>query len=164
MKLTFVSACRSDTTGISLFITSYIKKYQTFSKQTLPKRGFLLPHTYVLLEKTLIYYTHMTQTQQDPIFTFDTTDPAIVSISLSKTGKDIVQENTQSVLEELGENIDQSLRGAGYMYNISIDEEASQIRITSFEGSDAFNQEVFDLIAEELQFSDNLLRDQEDEE
>jgi hypothetical protein len=104
----------------------------------------------------------MTSETQNPIFTFDTTNPTLVSISLSETGKEIIGDNTESVLEDLIENIDQSLRGAGYIYDITSDIEAEQIYIKPFEGTDAFNQEVFDLIAEELQFSDSLLRDEEE--
>lgn len=103
----------------------------------------------------------MIQTHQDPIFTFDTADSSIVRISLSETGKDLARENIEGVLEDLMENIDQSLRGSGYIYNITLNKEELQIDITSFDSTESFNQEVFDLIAEELQFSDSLLRDEE---
>jgi hypothetical protein len=105
----------------------------------------------------------MTQEKIDPIFTFETSDPRVVLISLSQTGKDITNGDT-SALEDMAENIDQSLRGAGYMYDININTEEGTVTITPFEHIESFNQEVFDLIAEELQFTDNLLRGDSEED
>ncbi len=104
----------------------------------------------------------MTQETHNPLFTFDTTNREVVLLALSETGKDLVGGNMSSVFEDLAENIDQSLRNAGYIYNIEVDTEAEQISIKPFENVEPFNQEVFDIIAEELLFTDNLLRDDED--
>lgn len=104
----------------------------------------------------------MTQDKREPLFTFDTSNPQVISIFISQTGKDITDGDT-SVMEDLVENIDQSLRNAGYMYNITLDVSKDTVTITPYEHVESFNQEVFDLIAEELQFTDNLLRGDEED-
>lgn len=97
-----------------------------------------------------------------PIFLFETTNPKVVHISFSESGKEKVGSDSSSILEDLVENIDQSLRGAGYMYDLKLDLSQETIDIEPFEGIESFNQEVFDLISEELQFSDILIRDEDE--
>ena len=104
---------------------------------------------------------YMSQKHNDPIFIFNTSDASVVSIGLSTTGLDLVQDTT-SVFEDLLENLDLSLKNAGYMYNIDADITLGQITIKPFEDIVPFNQEVFDIIAEELQFTDNLIRSEEE--
>lgn len=101
----------------------------------------------------------MTKHAPEPVFSFETSDPKIVRISISKTGKDIIAQDIENIFTDLAENIDQSLRTAGYMYNIVADMKNHTMNITPFEDIESFNQEVFDIIAEELQFTDNLVRD-----
>jgi len=104
----------------------------------------------------------MTKENNNPLFTFDTTNPTIVTLSLSPEGREIAGENSSHIFDDLVENLDQSLRNAGYMYNIQANMADEQISIKPFENIEPFNQEVFDIIAEELLFTDNLLRGDED--
>lgn len=98
----------------------------------------------------------------DPIFLFETTDPKIVHIAISTFGKEKIGKESGHVLEDLVDNIDQNLRGAGYIYDVQLNLDTETIDIEPFEGIESFNQEVFDIISEELQFSDMLLRDEEE--
>lgn len=101
------------------------------------------------------------QKQSNPIFLFETSDPTVVHISISEYGQEKLNNNAEDILEDLVDNLDVSLRNAGYMYNITLDALAQTVDIAPYEGVEGFNQEVFDLIAEELQFSDTMVRGEE---
>lgn len=103
------------------------------------------------------------QEDTNTIFSFETSDPRVVSITLSTLGKDKVDEPA-SVFEDLLENLDQNLRTAGYIYNIQLTDDSDGIVIKPFEDEEEFNQEVFNLIAEELDFMDKLLNDDSEDE
>lgn len=100
----------------------------------------------------------------DPIFILETSDPKVVHIELSKTGRETIGDGTDDVIEDLAENIDQNFKSSGYIYNVCVGKDGETIDITPFEDEDDFSQEVFNIIAEELNFMDNLVSDVGDEE
>ncbi len=102
------------------------------------------------------------QEDANTIFSFETSDPTVVTIGLSPIGKDKV-DDAASVFEDLLENLDQNLRTSGYIYDIQLIDNDEGITIKPFEDGEEFNQEVFNLIAEELDFMDKLVTDEDEE-
>lgn len=100
--------------------------------------------------------------EHNPLFTFNTENPNLVIIGFSDKHTDIPRSNFSDIFENLAEHIDQSLRNAGYIYDITVDMPSFTLSIRPFEGADGFNQETFDIIAEELLFADNFVQERDD--
>lgn len=98
------------------------------------------------------------------VFVLDTTDPKVVTITLSDLGQELVGDDAASTFEDLMDNIDQNFRTAGFMYELTLLNDGNGIEIRPFEDGDDFTQEVFNLIAEELDFMDSLVNNQDEEE
>lgn len=96
--------------------------------------------------------------EKNTLFTFESADPKIVTIGLSPLGREKIEDVT-SVIEDLMDNIDQNFRTEGYLYDIRLSDDEEGIEIRPFEDGDEFNQDVFNVISEELEFMDNLVGD-----
>lgn len=79
-------------------------------------------------------------------------------------GRELVGDDASSTFEDLMENIDQNFRSGGYIYDLQINDTEDGIVIKPFEDDEEFNQEVFNLISEEVDFMDKLVNNTDDEE